>query len=128
MKKETYIHDGKNFGEIYDNTIYVSHRDAKKHMYRGGLSSLSQAIKQGKAMWGINNDVLRDLDSLGVKLIVINDAKEKKAYYTTIDSFLESKIFLDFGYGLQRFLPLSAFNTTNNYIRVIEACRIALGA
>jgi hypothetical protein len=99
---------GRKVGELIDGILYVSRRRQSKHLYRGGASSISVAKKRKTAAWGIDNNILSLLKGRNVKLVVINDTETKKTYYAAIEKFDNHDLadFLDFGYGVQRFLNL----------------------
>jgi hypothetical protein len=112
---------GRKVGELIDGILYISRRKQSKHLYRGGAPSVSAAKKGKTAAWGIDDNILSLLKFRNVKLIAISDTETKKTYYASIGKFDSPDIkYLNFGYGIQRFLNLEHWKQ-GEFGKIVEA-------
>lgn len=121
MKTEAIEYEGKKVGDIIDGIIYVSHRSEKKHLFRGGLSSIPEAKRKKKAMWGIDYDLMNLLKMKGVQIVVIFDFDHEIGYWASLKRIYKDGSFLDMGHGLQKFLPLHEWRTTDDFTELVNA-------
>lgn len=125
MVTEDIIHNGKKVGVRIGN-VYMSHRKQSKHLYRGGLPTVQAAKKSGTAAWGIDHELVKLLKMSGIKVVAIHDAETKKAYWMSIVRLERDGSYLDFGHGLQKFMPVNSWKMSDidKFMQIITSLEV----
>lgn len=86
-----------------------------KEIYRDGESSISEAIRNGKAGWALDNHTLIEARSRGCAVVCILVKESRELYYTHIENFLPGSgvskqiDWTSRGGSSQRVVPLARF-------------------
>lgn len=94
--------------------FYLANR-RRAEIFRSGESTISDAIRNGKACWALDEDTIIKMKSKGVAAVGILCRDTDDIYLTPLSNFLDktkAKILNYEGRGgaLQRYLPLSYFS------------------
>jgi len=108
-------------GEIR-RRVFTSFR-SDGHVFRGGMATVQQAKRAEVAAWGIDVDILRLLQKLGVRTtIIIHNAKGRQTtarsrrFFKVLVTDWETKGYAkNLGYGLQYFLKFDQFFVEDRY-------------
>lgn len=95
------------------NDVFISHRKEATHMFRGGRKSLTQAINDGTAAWGIDAKRCVDMMANGFKRVKI--VSDKAIYECPLEYFTDQdksfkRHFVP--HGTQYFVNLHHFTIT----------------
>lgn len=110
----------------YDDgtAMYVARRKHKQ-IYKGGCSSISEAIQQDKAGWAIDELTIINMRVKGVKLIAVKCEDNGDKYVTPISNYLRPGKYknIDFtgvgkGGSKQRVVSLNLFEKSSGEIKV----------
>jgi hypothetical protein len=108
MRIQEYVRNGKKYGEIVNNAVFISRRKKSKHLFRA-LDA-----------WGFDVDALEDLIALGVKLIAVYDTEGRAVYYANPARVNTDGKVMNFGHNPQRFLPRKDFKKAE-YAEFLQA-------
>lgn len=84
-------------------------------IHRGSESNISAAVRSGVASWGIEEEALLKMRSLGVKFVGVLCRDTGDKYVTRLDHFFvreNVRNYSTFGGALKRYLPLSFFRAS----------------
>lgn len=90
------IINGKTIG-VVDGNVFKKTVSKKKHLFK---KLNAWAIDAGV----FNHEIFKTCNT-----IEVFDKDDRKTYTTTVDNFNIQAVYLNLGYGLQRFLPLTAW-------------------
>lgn len=83
-------------------------------IHRGGESNISAAVRSGVASWGVEEEALLKMRSLGVKFVGVFCRDTGDRYLTRLEHFFvreNVRNYSTFGGALKRYLPLSFFRS-----------------
>lgn len=94
-----------------------------KDIFRGGESSLSDAIVKGKAAWAIDEDTLIQRRSEGIEYVGVWNVETDDKFLAPLAYFYDKTKAQVFNYesrggALQRYLPLQFFHISLSKSRV----------
>ena len=102
--------------------IYLAYRKYGD-IYRGGKSSISEAMRDGVASWAIDTETVMEVRARGIKAIgvIIRDTGE--IYLARLSDFLDSDKarvmnYAKRGGSMQRYLPLEYFRKKEGIIKL----------
>ena len=114
-------------GKIVDGIAFLSARDAKAHLYRGGAKTVNSAIKNKTASWGINKDVLEEVKGRGVKIVIIADKYFSKYFWVALKKFDSvGATEVDMGHGAQRHILFHEWNEAEDVEQLISVAKKVL--
>lgn len=92
---------------------YIAYRK-QEEIFRHGCSSISEAIREGKAAWAYDIDTILEMRAKGIKLMGVIVRETGDIWMTHIDNLTDStkaKVlnYSKRGGALQRYLPLQFF-------------------
>ncbi|MBO6507555.1 MAG: hypothetical protein JJ979_03555 [Roseibium sp.] len=95
-----------------DQEVFLTHKRLAD-MHRGGEKTVSEAVRNHKATWGVDDDTLRILKTRGVKWIGVKARDTGSKWLTHISRFFDDEIvqkkLVQRGRMIERHLPLDAF-------------------
>lgn len=118
------VWSGKNIGDIMLDVVFVAPRHSSKHIFRGGRGkTLARAMAAGTAAWSFNLEVFNYLQSLGVRVFVIEDRDTGRYYWRAMEKLETIGFVRNFGEGSQRYIPLKQWNTADSLDGIINAVK-----
>lgn len=117
----------RNYGDILTlakngQRIYMATR-LFKDIHRCGHSSISEAMREQVAAWGIDNDTLYDMRNRGIKVVGIVVRDTGDIFLSSLDQYFDTdkafvRNFERKGGSLQRYLPLQFFKKKDGIIKL----------
>jgi hypothetical protein len=105
----------RTFGEVYElpsgRSLYLTKRKTIA-MFRDGVPNHSAAIRENKAFWSIEDDVVRTLRLKNVNFVGIHVRESEDMYICSLDRFVKEARYLPRAQKFdhpQKFLPVGAF-------------------
>lgn len=124
MKVEPIYYGKKKVGKIINERVYVSHRSAKLHMFRGGQPTPASAMRKKTAYWGFNRDILQLLKDMNINIVAVYDMDKDKVYWTTLKKIFEyGKIWQHGEHGKQQFLNLIEWKEAESIRKLVDAVK-----
>ncbi|WP_156905381.1 hypothetical protein [Chitinibacter tainanensis] len=127
MEKIEVVRKGrKQLGAFYligENLAFISYKKTA-HIYTNGLSSISEALRSGDAMWGFDQDLIYKAERKGATLLGVWDKTENELHLTQLAKALDPSIYRrakHAGYQLQRMLPVSEFRRARLKVKLVKS-------
>jgi phosphoglucomutase len=107
----------RNYGAVYElpsgKKIYIANRKTGD-IFRSGKASISNAIRENKACWALDEETILALRSMNVGFIGVTVRETNDFYVTNFKNYLNGDIAKVLNYegrggALQRYLPLGYF-------------------
>jgi hypothetical protein len=99
--------------------LYLARRKIAD-MYRQGEKSLSEAVRAGKAAWGLDEEILFKMRAQGVPLVGVEVKETGETYLINIERMFEPGLFFTHRRmrGAERCVPLTHFQRSPARFRV----------
>lgn len=118
--------NGRLYGAICESQggqRYYLARRRHDQIFRGGESSVSDAITKGKACWAVDILTLSEMKSKGIGMIGIHVRETGDEYFTQATNFDDPnktyvRNYSKRGGSLQRYLPLGFFTMRPGVLKI----------